>query len=415
MSLQESGVRKTRRLRASRRRRTSDVRAIASTCAGAGVPRPPPAAPASGRTTPRRPGSRRRRRRSRRRRPPRGPSGSARPAGGTRARSMRGAPRGSRPGRDSAREPVRGPGWRAGRRARGPRDRGAAAPGATPRPGRGSRHPPNGRRGRCGCSPVGRRSPGIPARSSSGASEDRRTRRSRARPARISRAVRTSMPASQIDRAHDFARRSARDGQGSAAVAGMGADSGAAGPYGVLSLEPRPDRATGAIEIGRTVLGGSGAGTTTIGGAGSLGSPSTTRGSSATGFAGGASGTLTIGGTIASTAIVATPSMAPRQRATRHRGSRPARAAMPPARPGPAAPSTWRPGPARSRRPTGARRPRRRTRMRSFPPPLAIVLGFEGPGDCLFQRVPTQVLGQDAAIRADEERRRDRTDVVTPR
>ncbi len=38
-------------------------------------------------------------------------------------------------------------------------------------------------------------------------------------------------------------------------------------------------------------------------------------------------------------------------------------------------------GPDRSRRRTGERRPRRRQRIRSFRPPLALVVGLEGPGD----------------------------------
>ena len=102
----------------------------------------PPAAPAHGRTTPRRRGSRRRRRRSPRRRPLRGPTAAARPAGGTTARSLPDATRGSRRGRDGGRGPVRAPGWRVGRP--GPHDRGAAARGGRSRRGRGSRSPASG-------------------------------------------------------------------------------------------------------------------------------------------------------------------------------------------------------------------------------------------------------------------------------
>ena len=165
INLQESGVRNTFRFKASRRRRTSDVRPWRAR--GPAMARPP-ARPAGQRPAVRghiaeqvggdgiADGVARRRVRR----------GSARPADGTRAGSKRDAR--EVPGQIVIpRVASRGRGWRGGRRAAGrrTRDRARAGPVHRPRPGTGSRPRESAAPGRPDDNPAARRSSGTPRRS----------------------------------------------------------------------------------------------------------------------------------------------------------------------------------------------------------------------------------------------------------
>ena len=164
---QESGVGKTIRFRASMRRRTSELRAMASPWTVDGQ---------AARTA-----SRARVRPYEATSPSRSTATasqtashaaacaheSARPAGGTRAGLRRSERPGSRTGRDFVRASARGQRSPAGRRTAGFRTPvpGAAEPGARPRPGREWRPPTSAARGQSDDIPDGRRLPGILERS----------------------------------------------------------------------------------------------------------------------------------------------------------------------------------------------------------------------------------------------------------